>query len=360
MNNNQLINNAYKILKNHFKNTRVLSLSELLFILQSEQAYPKDQITNVSQWYHHFFHMDYLKKYENATEFFIGKNQYVLDSQGHQYPLKNFINPEFHQFHFEILCHQNNISWNYSTPYASFQAIIHGQKYRATLIHQSISPINKPSLFLRKINLTAFPLENYIPQDFYTPLKKMLTEKKNILVCGATGSGKTSFLSSFMQFIPKDQHTIILEDTKELLAPPHCTELLANSQQGKRLVDFCHYSLRMSPQRIIIGEMRSQEIVPFLLMMNTGHNGLMSTVHANSAVDALTRCAFLFTIYGHDHKLDYEDILKLVCKNIDYVIYMKDKKIQEVIQVLGSEKKNCFYETVFSTTPHLHQREIFL
>ena len=92
--------------------------------------------------------------------------------------------------------------------------------------------------------------------------------------------------------------------------------------------------------------MRSHEVVSFLLAMNTGHRGLMGTIHASSAVDCLYRIALLFTLYAGEHGLNYERVMELVCRNLEYVVFMEDKKVKEVIKILGADKGTPFFETI--------------
>jgi len=126
------------------------------------------------------------------------------------------------------------------------------------------------------------------------------------------------------------------------------TSMLAKEKSGKKsLKDYCAYALRMSPDRLILGEMRSDEVVPFLLAMNTGHNGLMSTIHANSSVDAVSRLALLFSMYSVNKDMSFELITKLICKNIDYIIFLKDKSVFEVCRLIGSEGDVPFFEKIY-------------
>ena len=104
----------------------------------------------------------------------------------------------------------------------------------------------------------------------------------------------------------------------------------------------------MSPDRLIVGEMRSTEVVPFMLAMNTGHKGLMSTIHANSCGDALSRIALLFSLYAENKEIDFALITKLACKNIDYVIHMENKKVKELARVLGSEDVTPYFELLYT------------
>ena len=109
----------------------------------------------------------------------------------------------------------------------------------------------------------------------------------------------------------------------------------------------------MKPDRMVMGEIRSQEALNFLLQMNTGHQGMMATIHANSASDALLRLAWLFCFYSPKDSFPFDMVLKMICKNINLVIHMKDKKIESCIKVLGSEDETPYYETVA-----LHEKEI--
>lgn len=255
-----------------------------------------------------------------------------------------------YQLSFEIFALKNNISWNFSEPFASFTGQINGQEFRITLIHYSTSANRQSKIFMRSLQtinprLSLF-LEN---QTINELLMEFVKEKKNILVSGSTGSGKTTFLRALLSEIPHEEHVVVLEDTHEILTfSPHQTSFLSRDDLSKKsLKDYCAYALRMSPDRLIIGEMRSTEVVPFMLAMNTGHRGLMSTIHANSCVDALSRIALLFSLYCENKEIDFGLITKLACKNIDYVIHMENKKIKEICRVIGSEGETPFYEVVY-------------
>ena len=89
---------------------------------------------------------------------------------------------------------------------------------------------------------------------------------------------------------------------------------------------------RMSPDRIVLGEIRSHEVVPFILSSNTGHRGMISTIHANSAVDATSRLSVLFSLFSQGH-IRYESIQRLVHKNIEYIIHVENKEIMELLKL---------------------------
>jgi Flp pilus assembly CpaF family ATPase len=103
----------------------------------------------------------------------------------------------------------------------------------------------------------------------------------------------------------------------------------------------------MRPDRIILGEMRSVEVTPFILSMNNGHKGLMSTIHSSSAKDSLARVALLFSLYSDNQNIDYTLIMKLICSNIDCVIHIEDKRVKEVIRVLGSNGEVPYFEDLY-------------
>ena len=159
-------------------------------------------------------------------------------------------------------------------------------------------------------------------------------------------------MRALMDLIPHEEHIIVLEDTYEILNQhPSQTSFLANKEQNnKSLKDYCAYSLRMTPDRLIVGEMRSTEVVPFLLAMNTGHKGLMSTIHASSAVDALSRISLLFSLFSDSKDISFSLVTKLVCKNIDYVIHLEHKKITEIARVIGSDAETPFYERLYEAS----------
>lgn len=257
---------------------------------------------------------------------------------------------ENYQLALETMALKHQISWNYTNSFASFQIAIDQVKYRATLIHFSLSPYKVSKLFLRKSAQATPELESFgCSTELANNLRKYIDLKKNILISGSTGSGKTTFIRSLLKQIPESEHVVILEDTHEIPGVHEgYTHLLAGTADGKSLKDYCAYAMRMRPDRIILGEMRSSEVIPFLLAMNTGHKGLMSTLHANSSSDAVKRVAQLFCL-SQGGNINYELVLKLVCSNVDIAIHLEDKKVYEVIEVLGSEGEQVYFNHLTTT-----------
>ena len=249
------------------------------------------------------------------------------------------------KYSLEILAHRNNISWNFTEPYPSFFTKIGDGDFRATLVHPCTG--GRAKLFLRRISRDVFKFCDFkigsFGEDF---LRERLSARDNIIVAGAAGSGKTSFIVSLLNQLPKNQHIVVLEDNQEI---PKLSENFSFflGQEGvskKSLKDFYALSLRLRPDRIILGEMRSHEIIPLVLSLNTGHRGVLSTIHSDSAADALTKMAMLFNLYAKNPGFTFENSLKLICKNIDTVIYMKNREVVEVIRVIGSSQDGVLYE----------------
>jgi type IV secretory pathway ATPase VirB11/archaellum biosynthesis ATPase len=259
----------------------------------------------------------------------------------HQIPLNN----DDWQLWLEVLSIFFKQNWNVKKPFVSFFGDIFKLKYRISLIHGSTSPLGISKLTLRSLNSTPHDLKTYGETAF---IEKLVHDKKNLLIAGSTGSGKTSFLGSLMTLINQDEHLIILEDTFEI---PYMgfnqTRFLSGETSERSLKAYLSYSLRLSPDRIFLGEMRSNEVIPFLMAMNTGHKGLMGTIHSSTAVDALYRLALLFSIYSEQANIVFEKIMELLTRNLEYVIFMKDKKVFEVIKILGSDKGTPFFETIY-------------
>lgn len=244
---------------------------------------------------------------------------------------------------YKIITIRHNIDWNYKNPFCSFSIRLYDQEFRISLIHHSITTTGKPKGFFRILNNQAISISFYKADE---ELKKMIINKKNILIAGPTGSGKTTLTNSLLSLIPKEEHVLILEDTKELLhLGENTTSLISSERFNQSLDSLLTYGLRISPERVVLGEMRSKEVTSFLLAMNTGHKGMISTIHANSALDTLHRAALMFMMYGNMN-LSYELVLKLICQNIDHIIYIENKEIKDIIEVYGAEGNTIFFDSI--------------
>jgi len=156
-----------------------------------------------------------------------------------------------------------------------------------------------------------------LSQEHKKILKEALLARKNILVSGATGSGKTSFLTTLLDLIPENERVVLLEDSAELEVPNTCsTKLLANRnrfgfQEGAEwnLEDLVYESLRMRPDRIVLGECRGPEAKALAQALITGHSGVMTSLHAGNCDEALKR--FHDLLSDKKNSISFQDLKKL-------------------------------------------------
>lgn len=252
----------------------------------------------------------------------------------------------------ETLATHMKAEFNFSVPCSSTHWVNEGTPWRVTLLHSSLSNSTFPKVFFRRLAATPYPLCDYaLAPDGIELMKEIISKKDNLLIAGSTGSGKTSFLSSLMGSCSLEEHIVLLEDTQEISCDSQrLTRLLSNENQGRSLSDLLAHTLRLSPDRIILGEMRSTEVIPFLLAMNTGHKGVMGTVHASSAVDALHRVAQLFSLASARKEMDYKEVLRLVSKNIGIVVFLEKRKVSQIIRVYGCEEGQPLYDIVWESS----------
>jgi type IV secretion system protein VirB11 len=344
-----MITNDIQIAKNNFVNKlnkgQLADFDHFSGMFQEENDLEKQIFKN---WFNAITEFGFIKDLPtNLEEVYIhSPTHIVVKTAVKKVKIESDITSEDLQIALEFMTLKNKISWNINNPFVSFSAIIGERPVRVSLSHHCISPDEKSSCFIR-----FQKAENLCVKDFgidkTDTVIELVKAKKNILISGSTGSGKTSFLNSLLAHTNSDEHLIILEDTTEI-NPPHnnTTRLITDDGHvNKTLNSFMSYAMRMSPDRLVLGEIRSQEVEPYLLAMNTGHSGLISTVHANSAKDALERIALLFKVYSAQD-LSYDLVLKLICSNIDYVFFLHEKKLTQIINVFGSEGKNIFFEEI--------------
>lgn len=167
------------------------------------------------------------------------------------------------------------------------------------------------AISIRKFSSTALTPDDLVrlgsmSLDAGRYLKAAIRMKRNIIVSGGTGSGKTTILAALATFIPEHERIVLIEDTGELkLTNPHVVQLEARApdHEGRGAVnirDLLHSTLRLRPDRIILGEVRGGEAMDLLNALNSGHGGTMCTLHANSALGALAKLETLVLFAGED------------------------------------------------------------
>mgnify|MGYP001028717644 CR=1 FL=1 len=145
-------------------------------------------------------------------------------------------------------------------------------------------------LCIRKHRTMVLPLQSYGDDQTVEHLREFIRARKNILISGGTSSGKTTFINAMIGEFDKDDRLVILEDTVELVIEnPNRLRLCTNEQQKVTMRSLVKLTLRARPDRIVLGEIRGPEAFDLMQAMNTGHDGCMASIHANSAKAALSR-----------------------------------------------------------------------
>ena len=215
---------------------------------------------------------------------------------------------------------------------------------------------NGTTVSVRKFTQTSITFKDYINFGAVTPegaqfLDICMFLGKNILVSGGTGSGKTTLLSLLTSRIPGGQRVIIIEDSSELKVNyEHVVffETRMADQEGKggvTIQDLLKSSLRLRPDRIIVGEVRGAEAMELLNAMNTGHKGCMGTVHANSPADAIVRLEAL--AQGGDNAISEKALRQQVGSAIDFIVQISrlsdgSRKITAISEVRGMDREGSY------------------
>jgi pilus assembly protein CpaF len=225
--------------------------------------------------------------------------------------------------------------------------------------------LDGPMVSIRRFGADPLELEDLITLKSLTPeigelLRGIVAAKLNVLISGGTGTGKTTMLNVFSRFIPSNERIITIEDSAELqLKQEHVVRLETRPPniEGEGEVtarDLVKNSLRMRPDRIVIGEVRGGEVLDMLQAMNTGHDGSLTTVHANSARDALLRLETLVAMAGLN--IPNEAIRKYISSAINVIIHVDrqvdgSRKLASVQEITGMEGNIITMQEIFHFKP---------
>ena len=221
--------------------------------------------------------------------------------------------------------------------------------------------LNGPIVTIRKfpdkvIQMTDLVKWGSLPQEAAEFLESAVQAKYNIFVSGGTGSGKTTFLNALSNYIPQDERIITIEDSAELqiLTIPNIVRLETRNAnaEGKGAVtirDLIRSALRMRPERIVVGEVRGAEALDMLQAMNTGHDGSLSTGHANSPKDMLSRLETM-VLTGSDFPI--EAIRQQIGSAVDLIVHVgrlsdKSRRTLNIVELLGYENGEYKTNTLF-------------
>ncbi len=223
------------------------------------------------------------------------------------------------------------------------------------------SAIDGPTITIRKFATKKLTMQDLISFGSMTPqiaefLKACVVSRLNIVVSGGTGSGKTTLLNVLSGMIPEDERVITLEDSAELqLGQPHVVRLEARpaDPDGTGAVtirDLVKNSLRMRPERIVVGEIRSGEAIDMLQAMNTGHDGSLTTLHANNPREAITRIETMALMGGLEIPLKV--IREQIAKAVDLIVQQArlndgSRKITYITEISGMEGESVVTQDIF-------------
>ncbi|HHZ05829.1 MAG TPA: CpaF family protein [Clostridiales bacterium] len=220
-----------------------------------------------------------------------------------------------------------------------------------------------PVVTIRKFSKTPMTISQLIKYGSITEeiadiLKTLVEAKYNIFISGGTGSGKTTFLNALSNYIPKEERIITIEDSAELqivgidnIVSMETRNANTSGTGQISIRDLIKSSLRMRPERIIVGEVRGAEALDMLQAMNTGHDGSLSTGHANSTKDMLTRLETM--VLQGSEGLPLSAIKQQISSALDIVIHlsrMRDhsRKTMEITEILGYENGEIILNPLFS------------
>ncbi len=231
---------------------------------------------------------------------------------------------------------------------------------RVNIVMRPIA-LNGPIVTIRRfpdkpITMEQLIQNNSISLEAASFLKKLVRAKYNIFISGGTGSGKTTFLNVLSDFIPGEERVITIEDSAELqlqgISNLVRLETRNSNVEGCREIsirELIRSSLRMRPDRIIVGEVRGAEAIDMMQCLNTGHDGSMSTGHANSSVDMLARLQNM-VLMGMD--LPLLAIKQQIASGIDVIVHLgrlrdKSRRVLEIIEIVDCEDNEIKINPLF-------------
>lgn len=184
-------------------------------------------------------------------------------------------------------------------------------------------------LSIRVAKAQKFPLENYFNPEECDLIREAVREGKSFAIVGGTCSGKTTLLNSMIEYIPKEKRIVAIEDSAEIAVDSsnvkECNFVrFLKSKSGTDIgrttyQDMINASLRINPDVILVGELDIENTMPFLRIINTGHSGAMTTLHADGPKEAIAAMAMNAALCGYDHDAAY----RYAAKALDYVVFIK-------------------------------------
>src|SRR6266436_3699122 len=230
--------------------------------------------------------------------------------------------------------------------------------------------LDGPALSIRRFGKRRYSVDDLVAKDSITPdmvefLRAIIRARLNLLVCGGTGSGKTTMLNCISAFIPVDERVVTIEDSAELvLQQPHVVRLETRppNVEGKGEVtarELVRNTLRMRPDRIIVGEVRGSEVFDMLQAMSTGHDGSLCTIHANTPRDSMGRLEMMMLLAGWS--IPQRAMRQQIASALNVIVHVSrlsdgTRKVMKISEISGMEGEMIMMQDLFEfvrteTTP---------
>ena len=286
---------------------------------------------------------------EEVTEIMINGTQGIfIERKGRLFQWdKNFASKEKLEDVIQQIVAKCNRAVNEASP------IVDARLENGARVNIVLAPValNGPIVTIRRfpshpIGMTDLLAYGSLTQEAAQDLEKWVRAGYNIIISGGTGSGKTTFLNALSQYIPSTDRVITIEDSAELQLQgiPNLVRLETRDSKGEgttaiTIRDLIRSSLRMRPDRIIVGEVSGSEAIDMLQALNTGHDGSLSTGHANSATDMLMR---LETMVLMGMELPLSAVRRQIASGVDIIVQLgrlrdKSRKVLEIVEITGYE-----------------------
>ena len=303
--------------------------------------------------------LEELLENDSITEIMVNRwDQIFIEQDGKLFPWeKNFSSPEKLEDVIGQIASRCNRVIN------TLQPVVDARLPGGERVNAAIPPValDGPVLTIRKFPREPITMEKLLELDSLTPeaadfLKKAVEAGYTILIGGGTGSGKTTFLNALSQYIPRDQRVITIEDNAELqlqgipnLVRLECRQANIEKSQEITIGDLLKTCLRMRPSRIIVGEVRSQEAAQLLQAVNVGNDGSLSTIHANTCQDMVSR---LETMVLMGIQLPIPVIRRQIASGFDLFIHLgrlrdKSRKVLEISEIKGMDGEELKLNPLF-------------
>ncbi len=297
---------------------------------------------------------------EGITEIIVnGPQEIWFEVQGHLIRHNDcFVSEITFENIIEKICHESKVQFNLERPYCDGRF----RNFRLHLVSKELTQ-NFHSITLRRQASSPWTLDKLADSKWSDPmgmscLREIVDSHKNFLVVGETGSGKTSVLNSCLQSIPKNERVVVIEDTSEIALPNEISTKIVVRTDCNRILpdillsDLVKQSLRMRPDRLVVGEVRGAEAKDLLMALSTGHHGSMGTLHANSAQQAILRLEMLVQLGAPDWSL--QTIRRLLSLSLNSIVVVGknlqgQRKLKSIHNIAGLEDSGLLLDTIFES-----------